>query len=230
MSLLPTRPSAAFLAVLAAACRPSDVGKHQPVQSDTVTAAGRPSVTPFDSDSTRGATLNDWLIVPGVRIGPVTARSTEAELKAIVGADAVTRDSVFWFEGQYRPATVLFSRDSLRRLSIVWKDEEAWSNPERIDLDGGHSIWHTADGISLGTTLEELENLNGKAFRITSADHDYAGLAWSWEGGALQTKLAFLEVRLEPRFYSDIEHPLSSDSTARVARPSVSLLYAYCPK
>src|SRR5260370_42053087 len=92
MSLLPTRPSAAFLAVLAAACRPSDVGKHQPVQSDTVTAAGRPSVTPVDSaqvsrvstsDSTLGATLNDWLIVLGVRIGPVTARPTEPDLKAI---------------------------------------------------------------------------------------------------------------------------------------------------
>ena len=238
MSLLSSRPSAVLIASLAVACRPSEAGKHQPVQSESI-AALRPSAATFDStrvsrvspfDSADGSNLNDWLMVPGVRIGPVTARSTEAELKAIFGSDEVTRDSVFWFEGDYRPATVLFSGDSIHRLSIVWKDEEKWSNPERIELEGGHSMWHTAEGISLGTRLEELESLNGRPFRITSADHDYAGLAWSWENGALATKLKYIELWLGPRFYSEEHHPYSSDSTARAARASVRRFYAYFPE
>jgi len=94
---------------------------------------------------------------------------------------------------------------------------------------GDRSLWHTEDGISLGTALETLETLNGKPFRITSADHDYGGLVWSWENGALHAKLKSLELHLENRIFSEQHHPYSSDSTVRAARASVTLVYAYFP-
>ncbi len=181
---------------------------------------------PYPFDSALASGLNDWLIVPGIRVGPVTAYSTEAELKTTFGADQIIRDSVFWLEGEYRPATIIFPQDSARRLSIVWRDEETWSRPERIEFDGGHSRWHTPDGITLGTTVAALERLNGGPFRITSVHYDYAGLAWSWENGALDPELKYLELWLEPRFSGE-QHTLSSDRIVRSTRPAVARMYAY---
>src|ERR1051325_9835822 len=143
MSLVPRHTGVVLTVVLTGACQSSDSDRHASAESDSAVAA-RTLVVTVDSarvasaslvDSAKSSKLNDWLIVPGIRIGPVTARSTEADLKATVGTDQVVRDSVFWFEGEYRPATVLFPKDSLRRLSIVWRDEETWSKPERIALE-----------------------------------------------------------------------------------------------
>jgi hypothetical protein len=221
--------------LLVSACQRQHHSEHGTAQPASVSPSSQSprvdsqlALTTKRCDST-AAKSKDWLIVPGARVGPINACSTEAELKAVFAPQEVVRDSVFWFEGEYRPATVLFPKDPVRRISIVWKDEEHSANPERIELEGSRSTWHTAEGISLGTTAGELERLNGKPFRITSADYDYAGLAWSWENGTLEKSLHFLEVRLEPQFSADEQHPYSNDSATRVARPSVSLLYVYFP-
>jgi hypothetical protein len=79
--------------------------------------------------------------------------------------------------------TVLFPNDPQRRLE-VW-----WSNPNRtgtylIDI-AGQSVWMGPDGLRLGLTLEQLEKLNHKPFKMYGFDKDDVARVSSWDGGAL---------------------------------------------
>ena len=64
----------------------------------------------------------------------------------------------------------------------------------------GKSRWETTDGISLRTSLKELEQLNGKPFRLFGFDVDYEGTVRSWEGGNLAKELgdSGVFIRLKP--------------------------------
>ena len=79
--------------------------------------------------------------------------------------------------------TTLFPNDPRRRLE-VW-----WSNPNRtgtylIDI-AGKSIWTGPLGLRLGLTLEQLEKLNRKPFKMKGFDQDDVASVSSWDGGAL---------------------------------------------
>jgi hypothetical protein len=80
-------------------------------------------------------------------------------------------------------ATVLFPNDPRRRLE-VW-----WSNPNRtgtylIDI-AGKSIWTGPEGLRLGLTLEQVEKLNHKPFKLKGFDQDNITSVSSWDDGAL---------------------------------------------
>jgi hypothetical protein len=79
--------------------------------------------------------------------------------------------------------TVLFPNDPRRRLE-VW-----WSNPNRtgtylIDI-AGKSIWTAPEGLRLGLTLEQLQKINHKPFKMKGFDKDDIATVTDWEGGAL---------------------------------------------
>lgn len=83
--------------------------------------------------------------------------------------------------------TVLFPKDPKRRLE-VW-----WSNPNRtgtylIDI-AGKSTWTGPGGLRLGLTLEQLEKLNKKPFKLKGFDKDNIASVSNWDDGAL-AKLA----------------------------------------
>ena len=44
-------------------------------------------------------------------------------------------------------------------------------------------------GITIGTTLKELEKINGKPFFILEPGQDYSGTVISWEKGTLEKEL-----------------------------------------
>ena len=79
--------------------------------------------------------------------------------------------------------TVLFPNDPKRRLE-VW-----WSNPNRtgtylIDI-AGKSTWTGPHGLRLGLTLEQLEKINRKPFKMKGFGQDNVASISSWDGGAL---------------------------------------------
>ena len=79
--------------------------------------------------------------------------------------------------------TVLFPNDPRRRLE-VW-----WSNPNRtgtylIDI-AAKSTWTGPHGLRLGLTLEQLEKINHKPFKVKGFGKDDAASVSSWDGGAL---------------------------------------------
>jgi hypothetical protein len=140
----------------------------------------------------------DWQIIPGQRIGRVSAATTEQELVRAYGAAAAERGRVELGEGETAPGTVLFGADSLRRLEVLWQDTVSRAHPARVILRGRTSVWHLPAGIGLGTRLRQLEQSNRGAFTLAGFGWDYGGVVLDWRGGALAPLLPGVRLYLDP--------------------------------
>ncbi len=168
----------ALLGALAAGCGGSEPREHAPVP--------RPAV-------------EDWTIVPGVRAGAVGPSSSEADLARSYGAVNVRASPIELGEGETAPGTMIFPDDPLRRMEILWSDPLARQAPRRLVLRGERSRWMLPRDLSLGTSLTQLEERNGRPFRLAGFAWDYAGVVTSWEGGSLDSLLQGVYVYLTPR-------------------------------
>jgi hypothetical protein len=154
------------------------------------------------------AEQNDWLIVPGQRVGPITRTTTRADLDRIFGKSNVTDKDVDTGEGP-EPATVVDERTPADSLVIVWKDKQM-SHVMICYPDGTAGCkWHTAEGITLGTDVEKLQTLNGRPFQFEPWGSDLGGGIGSWDGGKLET--AFGE-GLQRTFSVVLNYPQLPDS------------------
>lgn len=128
-----------------------------------------------------------WHITPGGSAEVITSELTEAKLVAVFGRQHVTWGEIQDVEGEGLPGTILFASDPHERLDIVWTDNEHRRLPKQVQVFGdSRSRWETTAGISLATTLKELERINGKPFRLSGFDIDYEGTVKSWNGGNLE--------------------------------------------
>lgn len=128
---------------------------------------------------------DDWIIIPGVKVGRINANTKEADLLEIYGKENVKSTAVEVGEGATIPGTILFPGQPEKQLEITWKNEKEKSEPLSVILRGRHSLWKTKDGISLGTSLKEIEVLNGKPFQLTGFGWDYSGTIYTFNGGIL---------------------------------------------
>jgi hypothetical protein len=71
-----------------------------------------------------------------------------------------------------------------RGLEFVWSDEKARRRPTLIRATD-QSAWATANGIRIGTALAEIEQMNGKPFKLSGFDWDYGGRVTDWQDGKL---------------------------------------------
>ena len=158
---------------------------------------------------------NDWLLVPGERVGPIGPSTSEADLRRLFSPPNVRPTIVYLGEGEGRPGTIVFPTDSTTCLTIVWRDTVARQHPEEIDLRGRRTRWHLANGVTLGFSLRDLERLNGRPFALSGWEHDAAGIVWGWSGGALETQMPITGVRI---YFA----PPSADLLSREERSAVA--------
>jgi hypothetical protein len=184
-----------WLALLVHGCRPAkDAPANQvAAESDSSPARPAPASVGGGPDS-----LSAWHIIPGRSAGSVTATSSEAALAKHYGAAAVKPIRVELGEGETTPGTVLFPGDSLQRAEIIWQDTIGLSRPSRLVLRGSRSRWTVGPNISLGTSLKDLERINGRPFTLAGFGWDYAGVITEWGGGALDSALAGVKLYLDP--------------------------------
>lgn len=134
------------------------------------------------------STENQFLIIPGKRIGKITAASTLMSLEKAYGKANVMIKSIDIAEGEEREGIVVFP-DSKNELEIVLDVAAASGKPEFVRINQAGTEWRTDEGISIGTSLDELEKYNGKAFTFYGFEWDYAGLITNWNGGKLSDHL-----------------------------------------
>jgi hypothetical protein len=128
----------------------------------------------------------DFLIVPGERVGRITADASEDSLRTIYGDDRVEPALVAMGEGFVcKGSRILFDNDEF--LEITWLDTEAKTAPAAVYVNG--ASWRTGDGIGLGISLRELEAINGKPFRLAGFSWDYGGTIISWGSGRLEDRI-----------------------------------------
>ena len=127
------------------------------------------------------------MIVPGERIGPVTAASTRQSLAKQIGADNVRPSEIPIGEGETLKGLLVYP-GTANELQIIWKD--AGGTPASIVLygaqDGGETgKWRTREGLGIGSPLGEVERANDRAFRLYGFGWDYGGRTAGWSGGKL---------------------------------------------
>jgi len=156
----------------------------------------------YKQPSPETSASGNWVILPGGGTGgAITAKSSETDLIRMYGSENVAAQDVDLGEGETEPGTELFSNDSARRVDILWKDPTGKRSPKRIQVSGAKSRWRTLHGITLGTTLKQLEQINRKPFRLAGFAFDYSGTIMSWNQGALEQELdspGRVILRLEP--------------------------------
>jgi len=118
----------------------------------------------------------DWIIEPGVRVGPITSNTTEEDLKKIYGAANVVE-----YDGQAGEVkwkgTVVFPNDPTKTIVIDWLKKDPNRNPRSMQLEGNRSKWATREGITVGTSLEDIVRLNGQPVALSND-----GASWGFDG------------------------------------------------
>jgi hypothetical protein len=132
---------------------------------------------------------NDFLIVPGARVGPVSTTTVRADLKRLFPGATVEDQDLELDEGMIFPATMVARSTPTESLAIVWTGKAADAHPKQIFVCRGRRRgvckYHSAD-IAVGTHLTDLEKLNGKPFTMQGFGFGYGGSVLSWDDGKLQ--------------------------------------------
>lgn len=155
----------------------------------------------------------DFTIVPGERVGMITGNTTEAELQDTYGVENLDIQSIPIAEGNTQEGVVLFP-DTRNEMEIIWESAASEGKPAFVRIGKDSTEWKTEDGVTVGTSLEKLEEINGKPFTFYGFEWDYGGLVTDWNGGNLTNDLV---IALVPQDFSKLtkdmlgEVKLSSD-------------------
>lgn len=145
----------------------------------------------MESDS-QAVDHDSLVIIPGQKVGRLPiSRCTVADVLEIYGSNA-RLDTIYLGEGIYDQGVVIFPDDPQKRAEIYWDNSIDSLRPTFLRINGDdrlQSLWHTRDGITIGTTIEDVETINGKPFKIWGFEWDFGGMVNSWEGGRLPETL-----------------------------------------
>jgi hypothetical protein len=164
--------------------------------------------------------------------GTFAKDSNHLKLATAFDSKNVTFTDVEASDGSKVPASVLFANDPKRRLEVWWSNPAARSEIHLIVI-GGQASWTTPGGMRLGQTLDQVEKLNHKPFKLKGFDKDRIATVSDWDGGALATLAGGcnpgLSLRADPKASASAISALSadkeyssSDPAIRAAKPTVS--------
>jgi hypothetical protein len=223
---------------------PSQV--RQPVPAAVSTPTGG------EKRTRAAARTPDGMAEPGLMAHPLrAAKSDIMACSGVFGRDSshvklasayrsrnVTFTQVDAATGAKVMASVLFAKDPKRRLEIWWSKPSARTDTHLIVING-QSDWIAPGDLHLGLTLAELEQLNGKPFKLLGFNKEGVATLSDWDGGQLAAlpggcKIG-ISLRADPKAPSSALSGApadrvfrSDDAVLRAANPTVSeILVAY---
>ena len=159
--------------------------------------------TPSGTSSARSVDQK-WLCIPGKQVGMVSAHTTEEAIKMAYGKENVIRRTIGVGEGETIEGTVVFP-DTDNEIIIEWAADKPFQKPAKVRIEKGNTSWTTDQKISIGTTLAQLQRINGKDFKFAGFEWDYAGFTQDWQGGKINSKLTvFLEAGKPEAAFPDL--------------------------
>jgi hypothetical protein len=196
---------------------------HTPAQAST-TAPAHPAVRARSAPAASTHT---------VTCGGIFAKdSSHLKLAMTFDSKNITFTDVDASNGSKVPASVLFPNDPKRRLEVWWSNQAARSGTYLIVING-KSTWSAPGGLRLGLTLQQLEKLNKKAFKLKGFDKDGVATVSDWDSGELANLpggcKSGLSLRADPKAPADAISALSPDKEFNsqdpqmlAAKPTVS--------
>ncbi len=126
----------------------------------------------------------DRMIVAGVRVGAITPATPPEALPRIYGQAHIRFGAVPAAEGDSVAGAFLL-RGTADALEIGFTDDRRGVAYVRIV----GRRWHTAAGLRIGTTLADLERINGGPFLLSGFSWDFGGRVLDAQGGQLPRSL-----------------------------------------
>ena len=126
----------------------------------------------------------DRTLVGDARTGAITKDTSRVDLDEIYGGRNVIDATLPGPEGTEYEGTIVFPDNEEQKIEVIWASEEK-SGPEFVRISGDRTSWQTETGLTLGMSLKEVQELNGKAFTILGFEWDFGGFVSSFNGGSL---------------------------------------------
>ncbi len=164
--------------------------------------------------------------------------SSQVKLAMAFQSRNVTFTQVDAASGGKTMASVVFAKDPKRRLEVWWSKPSNRSDTHLIVINGT-SEWTGPGELHLGLTLAELEQLNGKPFKLSGFDKSNVATLSNWNGGKLAVPAGGCKVGISLRAASTASASAisalpadreftSADAAMRAVNPTLSeILVAY---
>src|SRR6478672_3143560 len=115
--------------------------------------------------------LQNTVVVPGKRVGPITRNTTRQNLVKLFGELRLKDSTISGPEGIGTFAITRVNLGTQRSFTVVWSDA---TRTKLLDVRDLGSAWKTPEGIGVGTSLATLRQKLG-AFKIFGLGWDYGG-------------------------------------------------------
>ncbi|TXF90814.1 hypothetical protein FUA23_05075 [Neolewinella aurantiaca] len=166
----------ASLLVTAAACRQNDAPETSPAPAAAPAEASASETTVSVGD--------DLTYVPEERFGKITGATHEEDLDFLYG-DQIAEIEVPIGEGFTTPGYRLFP-GTKNEADVMFPNEENGIEELTIVIRKEGSEWRMAGSpVTVGTSLHELKEINGKPITFLGYEWDYGGTVMDWNGGEL---------------------------------------------
>jgi hypothetical protein len=155
-----------------------------------------------------------YLIVPGKGFGVYGPAMSLAQMeKKMVPGDYLEGESLG------RPTAEIFAMDPFVRITMFLNHRR---QVRSMFVHGYMGKWHTAEGVRLGTSLAELERLNGRPFRFHAMSmKPEAGRVVDWQGGRLASRFAKVRLTFASAAHSEGYSRLNDQDKIRVEKPGL---------
>jgi len=163
-----------FTLILVYAC----TGKKQTGNADDTSHAGNMSFSKSDEDRFQ---ITCW------GVGDIDLDDDMASLEEKFGKENISQDSLF-LEGMFETMITVLWKDKPEEISIRWKDNAGQGKTiDFLEIYRPGSPYHFANGIKIGTKLDEIVALNGdKPVFIYGFGWDYGGTFVDFGEGKLK--------------------------------------------
>ncbi|WP_404789978.1 hypothetical protein [Altericista sp. CCNU0014] len=155
-------------------------------------------------------------IVPGVSVGPITAKTTYQDLVKIYGADKLSDVRPPDAEETEREFGTKVNLGPEFSFIVVWQDKTKTKPYETIEMGPG---WKLPAGLRVGMTIAELQQKLGP-FEIVGLGGPYSGIV-PLTNTKLEQYFGKVIVQLAPKQGADKKFPQQYKAmTGEVLRPS----------
>lgn len=155
--------------------------RYQKVLDELITTATS------TNQRTRGATpvlapVDQRIIVPGIKVGPITKATSQEDLVEMYGGTQVGLSTITTPDGE-EGCTVVFPGEP-SELRITWKDGDR-TKIKAVYIEKTESTWFTREGLGVGLPMAEIAKVNKHPFRFYGFDWQYGGVIEDWKNGAI---------------------------------------------
>jgi hypothetical protein len=143
-----------------------------PKPSAKPTQAPKTQPTPQVNSKPSTVSIKDTVLVPGQKIGPITAQSTYADLVKIFGAESLSDIRPPDADDTEKEFGTRVNLGPDLSLTLVWQDKTKTKLYEAIDLGPG---WQMPKGLKIGMPMTDVQKILG-SFQMVGLGGPYGGV------------------------------------------------------